>query len=84
MVQQVAGSLSPTEAVPVGMRPKRTAWENHCQFRTAQTFGSVRGDYHDYPCRGGDASPGNRHRRPKIDQRFAALQSARRGNLVGR
>ena len=44
MVQQVAGSLSPTEAVPVGMRPKRTAWEtivNFAQRKPLGAFGAI-------------------------------------------
>ena len=44
MVQQVAGSLSPTEAVPVGMRPKRTAWKtivNFAQRKPLGAFGAI-------------------------------------------
>ena len=44
MVQQAAGSLSPTQAVPVGMRPKRTAWEtivNFAQRKPLGAFGAI-------------------------------------------
>jgi peptide/nickel transport system permease protein len=41
MVQQVAGSLSPTEAVPVGMRPKRTAWETIVNFAQRKPLGAL-------------------------------------------
>ena len=44
MVQQAAGSLSHTEAVPVGMRPKRTAWEtivNFAQRKPLGAFGAI-------------------------------------------
>ena len=44
MVQQAAGSLSPTEAVTVGMRPKRTTWEtivNFAQRKPLGAFGAI-------------------------------------------
>ena len=44
MVQQAAGSLSHTEAVPVGMRPKHTAWEtivNFAQRKPLGAFGAI-------------------------------------------
>ena len=44
MVQQAAGSLNATGAVPVGMRPKRTAWEtivNFAQRKPLGAFGAI-------------------------------------------
>ena len=41
MVQQAAGSLSHTEAVPVGMRPKRTAWETIVNFAQRKPLGAL-------------------------------------------